>query len=64
MVFDGSLTFLTFGTLLAGLAVAVIALVLFLRKGRVHPLENPPETEGDRKRQAQPDSTGPSNRPR
>lgn len=60
MVFNEPLTLLTFLTLLAGLAIGVIALVVFLRKpGRMHPLENPPETEGDRARQAQPDSTRP-----
>lgn len=63
MVFTESLTLLTFLTLLGGLAIGIIALVVFLRKpGRMHPLENPPETEEDRIRQAQPDSTGP--RPR
>jgi hypothetical protein len=60
MVFNESLTLLTFLTLLAGLAIGVGALVWFLRKpGRLHPLENPPETEEDHIRQAQPDSTGP-----
>lgn len=60
MVFNEPLTLLTFLTLLAGLAIGVFALVWFLRKpGRMHPLENPPETEEDRVRQAQPDSTGP-----
>ena len=63
MVFNEPLTLLTFLTLLAGLAIGVSARVVFLRKpGRMHPLENPPETEADRARQAQPDSTGP--RPR
>jgi uncharacterized protein YneF (UPF0154 family) len=63
MVFDDSLTLLTFLTLLAGLLIGIVALLYFLRKpGRMHPLENPPETEEDRIRQAQPNSTGP--RPR
>jgi hypothetical protein len=60
MVFSEPLTLLTFLTLAAGLLIGIIALVVFLRKpGRLHPLENPPETEEDRIRQADPDSTGP-----
>ena len=64
MVFSEPLTWLTFATLAAALAIGVIALLAFLRKpGRLHPLENPPETEEDRIRQSRPDSTGPGSRP-
>lgn len=63
MVFNEPLTLLTFLTLISGLAIGVFVLVRFLRKpGRMHPLEAPPETEADRIRQAQPDSTGPRTR--
>ncbi len=46
-----------------GVKLGIVAPLWFLRKpGRMHPLENPPETAEDRIRQSKPDSTGPGDR--